>query len=503
MLCASLLLVGIDLTVLHIAVPTISRQLLPDATQLLWIVDSYPLTVAALLVTFGTLADRWGRKRMVLGGFAVFGLASAGAAASATTVQLIVARAALGVGAAMMMAATVAVLRNVFPDRRERTLALGLWTSANSAGAALGPLLGGLLLRYWWWGAVFLVNVPVVVLALAAGARLIPESRDPAPRRWDGLSAAISILGLGALVFGLKRLAEPGTPDALGTTSGVLGLVLLGWFIRRQRRSTHPLLELSLFSDRRFSAATLAVFVCFGCYATLLYFATQLLQLVEGYSPLRAGLALAPLAVASGLGAVVAPRLAARWTHRWVIAGSLAAFAAAFAGLAGTLLSTARPGAPASAALLILAGLGAGMVMALGADAIMTTASADRAGQAGAIQETSFELGSGLGIAVLGSVLAVAYRLLLPGLPDGADARARDSLGATLDFADTLGTRAEPVRYAAQQAFAQGLAVAGLAAAGMLILSAGAAGVLLGRNRPDDPIRPARHSLAQRRCRRG
>ncbi len=478
-LCASLLLVGIDLTVLHVAVPTISRQLLPSTAQLLWIVDIYPLTVAALLVTFGTLADRWGRKRLVMGGFVVFGLASIGAAASATAVQLILARAALGIGAAMMMAATVAIIRNVFVDQRERALALGLWTSANSVGAALGPVLGGLLLQHWWWGAVFLVNVPVVVLAVVAGARLIPESRDPAPRRWDGLSAAISILGLGAVVFALKRVAEQVSLDALGFGAGVVGLVLLVWFTRRQRRVLHPLLDLSLFSNRRFSAATLAVFVCFGCYATLLYFATQLLQLVESYSPLYAGLALVPLAAASALGAVLAPRLAAWWTDRWVIAGSLTAFAAAFTGLAGMLAGTSDPGAVTSGALLILAGLGVGVVMTLGADAIMTTASADRAGEAGAIQETSFELGSGLGIAVLGSVLAVAYRTFLPTLPASADGHARDSFGATLQFADSLGSRSEPVRQAAQHAFTEGLATASLAAATILIITAAISAVRL------------------------
>ncbi len=478
-LCTSLLLVGIDLTVLHVAVPTISRELLPSTSQLLWIVDIYPLTVAALLVTFGTLADRWGRKRLVLSGFVVFGLASAAAAASATAVGLILARAGLGIGAAMMMAATVAVIRNVFVNQRERALALGLWTSANSVGAALGPVLGGLLVQHWWWGAVFLVNVPVVAVAVVAGARLIPESRDPEPRRWDALSAALSVVGLGAVVFALKRVAEEVSLDAIGLVTGAAGLVLVVWFIRRQRRLSQPLLDLTLFADRRFSAATLSVFVCFGCYATLLYLATQWLQLAGNYSPLQAGLALVPLAVASALGAVLAPRLAARWTYRWAIAGALVTFGAAFVGLAALLAGTAPPGALTSSALLILAGLGTGVVMTLGAEAIMTTASADRAGEAGAIQETSFELGSGLGIAVLGSVLALAYRILLPGLPAGADARARDSLAATLEFADSLGVQAEPVRHAAQHAFTQGLATASLTAAAVLIITAVVAGARL------------------------
>ena len=491
-LCASLLLAGIDLTVLHVAVPTLTRELLPSGNELLWIVDIYPLTVAALLVTFGTLADRIGRKRLVLGGLLVFGLASVGAALSGSPAQLIAARGGLGVGAAMFMAATVAIIRQVFTDRRERALALGLWTAANSVGAAVGPALGGMLLERWWWGAIFLVNVPVVLIAAVAGAWVVPESRDPVRRRWDALSALISIAGLFAVVFALKRTADKISMDPTGLGLGAAGLALLVVFVRRQRRTRHPLLDLSLFADRRFSVATLCVLVCFGCYATLLFFASQLLQLVAGNTPLQSGLALVPLAVASGAGAVTAPWLSVRFGHRWVIVGALLGFACGFTGLATVFVhvdgaaSGGAVGLTSLLAWLVLSGLGAGMVMTMGADAIMSTARADRAGEAGAIQETSFELGSGVGIAVLGTVLTVTYRLALPSFPalsEGAESQVRESLGSATEVAPEIGTHPQQVLDAAQRAFTQGFAAASAAAAGALVVTAVLAGVLL---RPRD-----------------
>lgn len=487
-LCASLLLAGIDLTVLHVAVPTLTRELLPSGNELLWIVDIYPLTVAALLVTFGTLADRIGRKRLVLAGLLVFGLASVGAALSGGPLQLIAARGGLGVGAAMFMAATVAIIRQVFTDRRERALALGLWTAANSVGAAVGPALGGVLLERWWWGAIFLVNVPVVLIAVAAGAWIIPESRDPVRRRWDALSAVVSIVGLFALVFALKRTAEETSMDPVGLGLAAAGLALLAVFVRRQRRIRHPLLDLSLFSDRRFSVATLCVLVCFGCYAALLFFASQLLQLVAGNSPVASGVALVPLAVASGVGAVVAPWLSGRYGHRWVTVGALLGFACGFTGLAAvsTRLDADAAGtlvglAPLLAGL-VLSGLGAGMVMTMGADAIMSTARPDRAGAAGAIQETSFELGAGVGIAVLGTVLTVTYRLGLPSfseLSGEEESQVRESLGAATEVAPETGPHAQQVLDAAQRAFTQGFAAASVAAAGALVVTAVLTGLLL------------------------
>ncbi|GAA2231787.1 MFS transporter [Streptomyces nogalater] len=410
----SLLLCGTDLTVLHAAVPRMSRELEPSPARLLWIVDVYSLTLAALLVTCGTLGDRLGRRRMVLGGFVTFGLASTACAFSTTTAQLIAARAALGVGAAMIMASTVAIIRVVFADDRERAVALGIWTAAHSVGTTIGPLVGGLVTERWGWGAVFLVNVPVIVVVLAVGAKVIPESRNPVPRRWDVAGVVLSVTGLAGVVHALQRAGDHAGADGLVLGTAGAGAVLLYVFVRRQRRIPEPLLDFSLFRARRFTTATLCVIGCFGSYVALLFFLTQWLQQTGAYSPSRAGLALMPLAGANAAGAVTAPWVARRLGDRWSLSAALALFAAALAVLALTG-DTGRYGALLGP--LLCAGYGAGVVMTLGADSIMSAARPERSGEAAAIQETSFELGAGLGVAVLGTVLTTVYRTSLPAVP--------------------------------------------------------------------------------------
>ncbi|GGX88072.1 MFS transporter [Streptomyces hiroshimensis] len=472
-LCTSLLLCGIDLTVLHVAVPSMSRDLHPSGVQLLWIVDVYSLTLAALLVTCGTLGDRIGRKRMVLGGFAVFGLASAAAAFSASTPQLIAARIALGVGAAMIMASTVAVIRVVFTDARERAVAIGIWTAAHSVGATIGPLVGGLVTERWGWGAVFLVNVPIVLVILAVGARVIPESRNPAPRRWDLASVALSVTGLGGVVYALKQAGERLSVDWAVVVAALGGALLLHAFVRRQRRLAEPLLDFSLFADRRFSTATVCVISCFGSYVALLFFLTQWLQQTGGYSPLRAGLALMPLAGANAVGATTAPWLSARWGNRWSLTGALTVFAGALAVL--TLVGeTAQYGTLIGP--MLVAGYGAGIVMTLGADSIMSAARPERSGEAAAIQETSFELGAGLGVAVLGTVLTATYRVALPAFP-GLSPEQRTSVEQSFSGAaetgDGLGaSAARGVLGAARRAYDEGFTAVSAVAAACLAVTA-------------------------------
>ncbi|MFI9076594.1 MFS transporter [Streptomyces sioyaensis] len=278
-LCASLLMVGMDLTVLHVAVPTISRELLPSGSELLWIADSYALTVAAGLITCGTLGDRFGRKRMLMAGFVVFGLASAGAALSASPGQLIAARAALGIAGAMIMASTPAIIRAVFPDDRERSVAIGLWTAANSVGVSVGPLLGGLLIEHFWWGSVFLVNVPIVLLAVAGGALLVPESRNTRPHPWDAASAGMSAVGLGTVVYAFQQLGEHDGSQPVVWATALLGVALLIGFVVRQRRIRHPLLDVAQFADRRFSLSALCIL---GCYGARLRALRRLLPCAQG-----------------------------------------------------------------------------------------------------------------------------------------------------------------------------------------------------------------------------
>ncbi|MFD4577488.1 MFS transporter [Streptomyces sp. NPDC058417] len=476
----SLLLCGIDLTVLHVAVPSMSRELRPSAAQLLWIVDVYSLALAALLVTCGTLGDRIGRRRMVLSGFAAFGLASAACAFSASTGQLIAARAALGVAAAMIMASTVAIIRVVFTDDRERALAIGVWTSAHSVGATIGPLVGGIVTEHWGWGAVFLVNVPVIVVILAVGARVIPESKNPVPRRWDVASVVLSVTGLAGVVYALKQAGEHAGVDTMIAVTALGGAALLYVFVRRQRRLAEPLLDFSLFAERRFTTATLCVIGCFGSYVALLFFLTQWLQQVGDYSPLRAGLALMPLAAANAVGAVTAPWVSARRGNRWSLTGALVLFAAAYAAIAAV-------GDTAHYGLLLLpllgAGYGAGIVMTLGADSIMSAAQPERSGEAAAIQETSFELGAGLGVAVLGTVLALVYRTGLPdvaGLTTADRSHAEESFSAAEDVAVRLpSSTADAVLDAARQAYDHGFTIVAITATAVLIGTAVMAAVML------------------------
>ncbi|WP_229869454.1 MFS transporter [Streptomyces inusitatus] len=482
----SLLLCGIDLTVLHAAVPSMSTELHPSSSELLWIVDIYSLTLAALLVTFGTLGDRIGRKRMVLSGFALFGLASAAAGLSSTTSQLIASRVLLGVGAAMIMASTVAIIRVVFTDDRERALAIGVWTAAHSVGATLGPLVGGLLTEQWGWGAAFLVNVPIALIILVVGAYVIPESRNPRPRQWDLASVALSVTGLAGVVYALKQGGEHAGVDTVIVLTAVGGAALLYVFVRRQRRLTEPLLDFGLFSDRRFAAATLCVIGCFGSYVALLFFLTQWLQNVGGFSPVAAGLALMPLAAANAVGATTAPWLSARWGNRWVLTAALGVFALAmlFMALVGDTGAY-----PLLIAPLVVAGYGAGIVMTLGADSIMSAADPDRSGEAAAIQETSFELGAGLGVAVLGTTLTASYRLAMPDTP-GLSESDRDVVKESFSSAEELAEKLEPqavaqVVDAARVAYDQGFTTVAVFAAIGLTGTAVIAAVLL-RPRPAD-----------------
>ncbi|MGW3014320.1 MFS transporter [Streptomyces sp. NPDC001219] len=466
-LCAALLMVGMDLTVLNVAVPTISRELLPSGSELLWIVDSYALTVAAGLIACGTLGDRFGRKRMLMAGFVLFGLASAGAALSAAPGQLIAARAALGVGGTMIMASTPALIRDIFPDGRERSVAIGLWTAANSVGVSVGPLLGGLLIEHFWWGSVFLVNVPVVALAVAGGALLLPESRHTRPHRWDAVSAGMSVVGLGTLVYAFQQLGEHNGAGPVLWATALLGAALLAGFVVRQRRLRQPLLDVTQFADRWFSLSALCILGCYGAYTALLFLLAQRFQLLDGFSPLGAGLALVPLALANAGGAAVAPRFAARWGGRRSLTGGLLLCALALAGFA---LFGATDNYPA----LVAAGLGSGAVMTLCSDAILGAATPERAGEAGAVQETAFSLGAGLGVAVLGTALSLAYRsdfAPVPGASTQQWATARGSLGAATEVAVQAGGRVgDALRSAAEHAFDTGFAVATASAAAVLVL---------------------------------
>jgi MFS transporter, DHA2 family, multidrug resistance protein len=470
------LLYAMDLTVLNLAVPKLSEALAPSSVQLLWIVDLYGFLVAGLLVTMGTLGDRIGRRRLLLTGAAGFAAASVVAALSTSPGMLIAARALLGVAGATLAPSTLSLIRNMFADPRQRTVAISVWITSFSVGGAVGPLVGGLLLEWFWWGSVFLPAVPVMALLLVLGPLLLPEYRDPHAGRLDLFSAALSLVAVLATIYGLKQLAEDG-PGWTPIGCMLAGLLVGVGFVRRQRRLPDPLIDLRLFANRAFSAALttnlLSFFVGFGA----LLFTAQYLQLVLGLSPLRAGLWSLPSSAAFILGSMATPLLVRRAMPAVVMAAGLTLAAVGF-GLLTQLGHTA--GLPLLVAGSVIFSLALAPVDTLATDLAVGAAPPQRAGAASAITETAAEFGGALGIAVLGVVGTAVYRSQLAhgipaGVPEQVAAVARDTLGGAVAVAGQLPDRlAVPLLEAAREAFTQGMhlaaAVSAVAALAFAIL---------------------------------
>ena len=460
------MLVTMDLSVLFLALPKLTRELRPTSSELLWITDIYGFLIAASLITMGTLADRIGRRRLLLIGAAAFGCASVVAAFSTSAWMLIGARAVLGVSGATLAPSSLALIRNLFADPRQRQFAIGIWVSCFAAGAAIGPVLGGVLLNYFWWGSVFLMNVPVMAVLLLAGPRLLPESRDPSPGRIDLLSVALSLASVLGVIFAVTQSSEHGVHPSSAIVFAV-GLLIGVVFIRRQQRLSYPLIDLRLFGSARFAAACAAMLVSVFVIAGTDLFTAQYLQLVRGFSPFIAGLWLLPAVIALIVGSMSAPRIAGLAGVGAVVAGGLLV---ATVGL--VLLAQLSPGS--SLALLVtgatLVGLGAGPVGTLGSDLIVATAAPERAGAASAISETATEFGGALGIALLGAIGTAVYRDRLDAvahrLPAGALRGSRDSLGAAVEAAAHVPTALRGVLlHGARAGFTDGFAAAALVAA--------------------------------------
>jgi DHA2 family multidrug resistance protein-like MFS transporter len=451
------LLYSMDLTVLNLAVPKLSAALKPSSAQLLWIVDIYGFLIAGSLVTMGTLGDRIGRRRLLLIGAAAFGVASVIAAFSTSAEMLIATRALLGIAGATLAPSTLSLIRNMFLDPQQRTFAIGVWVTSYSVGGAIGPLLGGVLLQYFWWGSVFLIGVPVMLLLLVLGPVLLPEFRDPKAERLDLFSAALSLVAVLLVIYGLKRIAERG-PGWLPALTIVTGLAVGAAFLRRQRTLAHPLIDLQLFRSRAFSASLavylLATLVAFGAYI----FIAQYLQLVLGLSPLQAGLATVPSMVGFIAGSLVVPVLARR-VRPWSLIG-----AGLVVGAVGFGVLTQVDGAAGLGVIVfgsVIYSLGLSPVVILATDLIVGSAPVERVGAASAISETSSELGGALGIAVLGSIGVAVYRGMMAtgipiGLPPEAAEVAKATLGGALSVAQQLPDllRVE-LLHTARDAFAQ------------------------------------------------
>ncbi|ARU05331.1 MFS transporter [Comamonas serinivorans] len=469
----ALLLIVIDMTVLYTALPRLTHDLAASASAKLWIINVYSLVVSGLLLGMGTLGDRLGHKRLFIAGLAVFGVASLAAAFAPGTGLLIAARAVLGVGAAMMMPATLSLIRLNFGDDRERALAIGIWASVASGGAAFGPVVGGVLLEHFWWGSVFLINVPIVLIALPLAWRCIPTHAGHPSRPWDLLGSLQVMVGLVACTFAIKELGKPAPDGLLAAAALALGVGALWVFVRRQRRMAHPLLDLNLFRHTGFSTAVMAALVASATLLGMELVFSQRMQLVLGRSPLEAGLAVLPLPIAAFVIGPIAGRLLPRWG-----AGRLLTLALLAAGLGmGGYLALHQAPALSQALSLALLGAGVGAAMTAASATLLMSAPADRAGMAASVEEVSYELGGALGVTVMGSLLSAVYtRTLalpptLPALP--VPVSVHDSLDDALRAAEQLPDAAAlALTQAASTAFDHGFAAVLLLATALLLAMA-------------------------------
>jgi len=464
--------VVIDMTILHIAVPSLTLALGASGTEILWIIDIYPLMMAGLLVPMGTLADRVGHRRMLLTGLLVFLAASVVAAFAPSAMVLIAARIGLAFGASMIMPNVLAIIRQTFDDSRERALALGLWGTIGSAGAALGPLAGGALLEHFWWGSVFLINVPVMLVVWPLAYFAIPRHEPNASGNWTIGQALVLIAGLIAAVYAIKSGFKAGSSPVVTAMSLLTGIGLLAWFVRQQMRSAEPMLDLSLFSRPAISMGMIMALVVCGSLAGVELTVAQELQFVVGRSPLEAGLFMLPLVIASGVGGPLAGVAVGFAGLRVVAVASLAVAALSLAGLG---VSDFHDPGIGVIALMVALGLALSIGLTASSIAIMSSAPADKAGVAGSLEGTGYELGAGLGITFFGVLLASSYSsaLRIPtDLAQNLPENAIHSIGETMFAAEQLGTAGTPLVEAARAAFSDAHGMVLLSAAGLIGLLA-------------------------------
>ncbi len=470
-LCLSLVIVVVGNTVLNVALPTLVRELGATSSQLQWIVDSYALVFAGLLLTAGALGDRFGRKGALTIGLVIFGATSGASALATSAGQLIALRALMGIGAALIMPATLSILTNVFPPQ-ERAKAIAIWAGLAGAGAAIGPITSGFLLEHFWWGSVFLVNVLLVTAALISG-RLVPTSKDPAQPRLDPVGALLSIGGLGALLYAIIEAPHHGWTGAPTLLYGGAGLAILAAFGAWELHTSQPMLDLRFFKNRTFSSAAAAISMIFFAMFGVFFLLTQYLQLVLGYGTLEAGLRTLPMAMAMMVAAPNSARLVERYGPRKVVTAGLSLAAVGLFMLAQ--LKVDSPYWLIALSLVVIA-LGMGSSMAPSTTGIMASLPLGKAGVSSAVNDTTRELGGALGVAVLGSLLASRY---VGGLPDlaglgvQAEAVARSSLGGAMGLAAQLPPVAGgALATAAREAFTDAMSLSFMVASAMVLAAA-------------------------------
>ena len=470
-LSLSLVIIGLDNTILNVALPTLVRELGATQSQLQWIVDAYILVFAGLLLTMGALGDRYGRKLALTVGLVIFGLSSVAAAFADSANALIAARAVMGVGGALIMPATLSIITNVFSGP-ERGRAIAAWAAVAGLGIVLGPVLGGFLLENFWWGSVFLINVFVVTAAIVLGFFLIPESKDPAATPLDPVGAGLSIVGLVALVYAIIEAPSKGWTDPVVLAAFGIAAMLITVFLWWESRSEHPMLQLSFFENPRFSAASIAITLVFFAMFGTVFLNTQYLQFVLGFSPLEAGFRVMPVATM-----IVAAPLSARFAERFgtkrVVTTGLVIVAVAMSILATITVDT---GYGRVAVALMILGAGMGTAMAPATESIMGSLPLAKAGVGSAMNDTTRQIGGALGVAILGSILASSYgsamEPVVSGLPPDAAEIAGDSIGGAAAVASQAGEAGAALMDAANAAFIGGMETAVWVAAGVALLGA-------------------------------
>ncbi|HXY95034.1 MAG TPA: DHA2 family efflux MFS transporter permease subunit [Acidimicrobiia bacterium] len=473
-LCMSLLVIVIDNTIVNVALPTLERDLGATISGLQWVVDAYTLVFAGLLLTAGALGDRFGRKRALTIGLAVFATASAAAAFSDGVGELVAARAAMGVGAALIMPATLSILTNVFTDARERAMAIGLWAGVTGVAVALGPVAGGFLLDHFWWGSVFLVNVPIVAVALLAGRYLVPSSRSPEAHPIDWTGAVLSIVGLIALVWAIIEAPSDGWTSGPILAAFGVSLVTLATFVWWERRIRYPMLDVRFFRNPRFTAASLTVALMFFALFGFIFLATQYLQFVLGYSPFEAGLRTLPFAAAMMITAPASSKLVEWLGTKRIVAVGMLVFAA---GMVVASTSTVTSGYPRVMTAMLLLGSGMGLAVAPSTESIMGSLPRAKAGVGSAVNDTTREVGGALGVAVIGSLMSSIYgSRVLDQLPSALPAPARhaaaDSLGGALVVSTHLGKAGALLVALARSAFVDAMSRASLVTAVIAVVGA-------------------------------
>jgi len=476
-LCLSLLLSVVDNTIVNVAIPTLNHDLGASTTQLQWIVDAYTLVFSALLLAMGHFGDRFGRKRALQLGLGLFAVTSGLAALATTSGQLIGARALMGIGAALIFPATLAILVNVFTEPKERAAAIGIWTAMVGVAVAIGPITGGLLLEHFWWGSIFVVNIPVALIAIALGVWLLPESRDQAVGAMDYRGLVLSVAGVGMMVWAIIEGPSWGWTSPVIIAALVCSVVLLTLFAFVERRMAHPLLDVQLFANARFTAASISVTTAFFALFGFIFLITQFLQLIQGFTALQAGIRTLPFAIATGVMSPVAIALMHRFGSKVIVAIGLLVMAAGFVLASTVKVDSPYVGTVLASMVIIAAGLG--LATSPATESIMGALPPEQAGAGSAVNDTTREFGGTLGVAVVGSVFlsiygakAVdGYRSL--GLPKQFEVIVRESLGGGLAVAAHLPPAPSlALKHIVQQAFIDGLARGSLVAAAVVLVGA-------------------------------